>query len=138
MAPAANDAIVRVVPHDFDQTRENTPPGVVQASASLSPHARSDGVPPFAAPSEPTTDIASCHFFPPFVDTRAFIAPEPLETHVDPHGVPGGADADRPAQPLAVRRDRRRLADHAPHERLAPVVLRATRTCPVLASTHAT
>ena len=38
-ASAANEAIVRVVPHDFDQTRENTPPGVVQASASLSPHA---------------------------------------------------------------------------------------------------
>ena len=72
-------------PH-FDQTRENTPPGVVQASAILSP--MPERASPFTAPSEPTMVTASCRFFPPFVETRALIAPEALAIQVTPTALP--------------------------------------------------
>ena len=115
-------------PHVLDHTRENTPPGVVQASASLSPHPWSDGVPPFAAPSEPTTEVASCHLFPPFVETRALTAPEPLATHATPTALPAAPMAADPRSPSLSGESALVLPITVRTNVLPPSVLRATRT----------
>ena len=119
--PEPKDAIVRVVPQVFDHTRENTPAGVVQASASLPPHPRSDGVPPFAAPSEPTTDIGVVPLLAAVGGDARLDRTGAVRDPRDPHGVAGGADAHGPTQPLVIGRERRCLADHAPDERPAAV-----------------
>ena len=104
----------------------------------MSPQPRSDGVPPFAAPSAPTTDIASCHFFPPFVDTRAFSAPEPLETHATATAFPATPTLADPRSPSPSGETAVVFPITIRANVLPPFVLRATRTWPVLASTHAT